>query len=131
MKVEITGLTDAIQNEFNKWTNTELKNAENESFKETAQESAKMLKQGGPYQERTGKYTKDWTSGPRESRTSVITGITGYSVYNKKNYQLTHLLEFGHQSRNGGRTKAFSHISAVNEQVADIAVNKIRQKLGG
>lgn len=131
MKVEISGLDDAIQNELNEWAKTDLRKAANESFKETAQEAAKMLKQGGPYTERTGRYTKDWTSGTRESRASAITGLTGYSVCNKKNYQLTHLLEFGHQSRNGGRVKAFSHIAAVNEQAAEMAASKIQRKIGG
>lgn len=131
MRVEIDGLSEAIQQELNEWAKTELKNAVNESFKETAQEAAEMLKQGGRYTERTGKYTKNWTSGARASRTSIITGLTGYSVYNKKHYQLTHLLEFGHQSRNGGRVNAFSHIAGVNEQAADMATNKIQRKLGG
>ncbi len=90
-----------------------------------------MLKKGGPYQERTGKYTKDWTADQRGSRASAVSGLKGYSVYNKKHYQLTHLLEHGHQSRNGGRVKEFTHIAQVNDQVGEMAARKIENKLRG
>ena len=67
----------------------------------------------------------------RASRTSAITGLRGYSVYNKKHYQLTHLLEKGHQTRKGGRTKAFEHIGPVNDAIGQIAVEQIQKGLGG
>lgn len=131
MNVPMSGLEEAIQRELNEWADGDLKKAANESFQETAREAANMLKQGGPYTERTGKYTKGWTSGAGQSRTSAITGLTGQSVYNKKEYRLAHLLEFGHQSRNGGRVGAYSHIETVNEQAGDMVVDLIRRKLGG
>ena len=59
------------------------------------------------------------------------TGEDGYTVFNKKHYQLTHLLEYGHQSRNGGRVRAFSHIAPVNEQIGDMIAGMIERKLGG
>lgn len=104
--------------------------AANNSIEETAEEAAEMLRKGGPYRERAGKYTRDWTAGQREKRKSIVE-INGYTVYNKKNYQLTHLLEYGHQSRNGGRVKAFSHIAPVNEQVGQMVANKLERKLRG
>ena len=111
MRTDIDGLDEAIKNELENWSNGELR------------------------RERTGKYTKDWTHDQRSSRTSVITGLNGYSVYNKKHYQLTHLLEKGHQLRKGGRkvgnVKAFEHIAPVNETLGDLAVSKIRQKVRG
>lgn len=110
--------------------NVQAIEAANNSIEETAEEAAEMLRKGGPYRERTGKYTRDWTAGQREKRKSVVE-INGYTVYNKKNYQLTHLLEYGHQSRNGGRVKAFSHITPVNEQVGQMVVNKLERKLRG
>ena len=135
MRTSIDGLDEAIKAELENWSNGELKRAVNESLEETAAAAARSLKQGGPYKERTGKYTKDWTYDKRSTRASVITGLDGYSVYNKKHYQMTHLLEKGHQLRRGGRqignVKAFEHIAPVNETLGDLAVSKIKQKVGG
>lgn len=102
----------------------------NESIKEAAKEAAKTLKNGGPYKNRTGAYAKDWTAGQREKKKSVVQ-IQGYTVYNKDHFQLTHLLEYGHQSRNGGRAKAFSHIAPLNDQIGEIVASKIESKLRG
>ena len=132
MSVGIGEFGQALIEELNEWASTELKEAANESFEETAKEAAKMLKSSGqPYNDITGAYRKDWTSGLRNGRTSQISGLKRFSVYNKENYQLTHLLEYGHQSRNGGRVREFSHIATVNEQVGEMAAIKLERKLGG
>ena len=120
MRTSIDGLGDAIMSQLEEWTNGELKQAVNEGLKETAAAAEKALKQGGPYTERTGKYTKDWTHDVRGSRASAITG-----------YQLTHLLEKGHQARHGGRVRAFEHIGPVNDTLGELAVQKITQKVRG
>lgn len=135
MRTSIDNLDEAIKAELENWGNDVVKRAANEAFEETAAVAARSLRQGGPYKERTGKYTKDWTYDQRSSRTSVITGLNGYSVYNKKNYQLTHLLEKGHQLSRGGRAignvRAFEHIAPVNDTLGDLAVEKIRKKVSG
>lgn len=135
MNVTINGLDEAIKAELEDWAAGDLRRAINEGLEEAAEAAEQMLKQGGPYHERTGKYTRDWTHGQRDSRTSSLTGINSYSVYNKRHYQLTHLLEKGHQIKRGGRVvgeaAAYSHIAPVNDTVGELAVSKIKRKIEG
>jgi hypothetical protein len=50
-------------------------------------------------------------------------------IWNRTNYQLTHLLEFGHATRNGGRTKAVPHIRPIEEKYNQKFVDLITQKI--
>lgn len=129
MKVSLDSLDEEIKKALEDY-NVEVVRVTNESIKETAKEAAKMLKNGGPYKNRTGAYAKDWTAGQREKTKSVIQ-VQGYTVYNKNHFQLIHLLEHGHQSRNGGRVKEFAHIAPVNDQMGEMVANKIESKLRG
>lgn len=52
-------------------------------------------------------------------------------IWNKTNYQLTHLLEFGHATRNGKRTKAIPHIRPVEEKYKAKFVDLLERKMGG
>lgn len=132
MKVSLDNLDEVIKKELENY-NVEVVRITNESIKEAAKEAAKTLKNGGPYKNRTGAYAKDWTARQRKKTKSVVQtqGYTVYNIYNKDHFQLTHLLEYGHQSRNGGRTKAFSHIAPLNDQIGEIVASKIESKLRG
>ena len=70
MRATIDNLDEAIMAELENW-NEEIKRAVNEGLEETAAVAAKTLRQGGPYQERTRKYTKDWTHGVRQKRSNI------------------------------------------------------------
>jgi hypothetical protein len=109
----------------------EITEAANEAFKETADEGAKLLKKGGSYNERTGKYTPDWGVTTRTTSRTAITGTESYSVHNKKHYQLTHLLEKGHASRNGGRVRPYPHIEPVQSEMERMVLDKLSKKIGG
>lgn len=77
------------------------------------------------YQVRTGKYNKGWKVKKTKNR-KYVEGI----VYNTQ-YQLTHLLEKGHVTRNGGKTRAFPHIEPVNDRTQKRVVEEIERAIGG
>ena len=52
-------------------------------------------------------------------------------MHNKTDYQLTHLLEFGHATRDGERTEAQPHIRPVEEKYSKEFEKRLRKKVGG
>lgn len=77
---------------------------------------------------RSNPYHKGWAVKTSKKRNGLYAKV----IWNKTNYQLTHLLEFGHIKRNGnGRTKAIPHIRPVeqkyNVKFVDLLENKIRR----
>ncbi len=59
------------------------------------------------YKVRSGKYNKGWKVTTKKGR-----GFIKCTIHNTQ-YQLTHLLEKGHVTRKGTRTRAFVHIAPV------------------
>lgn len=135
VKVNPEDLSDAVKAALDDWANTEVRQAVNASVAETAKEVVKLLKKGGPYQDRTGDYSKDWAERrePRQYTALIHTDV--YKVYNRKNYRLTHLLEKGHVLRRGGRkigdAAAFAHIAPAEDIARDLLASKIAAKLEG
>lgn len=81
----------------------------------TAGKITKMLNKAGTFGG-TGEYKSNW----RWERDYHNLWVTAH-VYNLKTYRLTHLLEFGHARRGGGRnTTDYPHIGPVNDKVPEI-----------
>ena len=86
-------------------------------------EAAAKLKDTSP--KRSGKYRKGWkVTAERRSGEIIIT------VHNK-HYRLTHLLEHGHKTRNGGRAAAVPHIAPVEEWAEREALKAIEKAVKG
>ncbi len=88
----------------------DVKNVSNEIAKEATQELIEKSPRGKGTRENP--YHKGWTvqKGNKNKTRYVV------KIHNKTNYQLTHLLEFGHATANGGRTKEIPHIRPVEKK---------------
>lgn len=73
----------------------------------------------------TGKYGKSWTvKTVRETSNSLE-----LVVHSKNKYQLTHLLEFGHAKRGGGRVSARPHIGNAEEKAIKVFEEEIKEAI--
>lgn len=77
---------------------------------DVAKENVDELRRTSP--NLTGDYSKGWRQ--RQSYSNKRTQRN--TVYNATDYQITHLLEHGHASRNGGRVRAIPHIAPVEQK---------------
>lgn len=62
---------------------------------------------------RSGKYKKGWKL--YREKAKFRSQLQTLTVYNKTQYRLIHLLEFGHQTAKGTRTKAYPHVQPAED----------------
>ena len=106
----------------------DVENTANTVVKEAKQELVQTSPKSGIA--RKTKYYKGWAikTGGRTRKRKYYSKV----IWNKTNYQLTHLLENGHHTRDGtGWVEAQPHIGKVQEkygtQFADLLEKKIRR----
>lgn len=103
-KVSIGNLASEVMKQMEEYASVAaegMKKAVNSAGKTVRQE----IKATAPA--RSGDYAKSW-SVKKVNETSTKLELT---VYSRNRYQLAHLLEYGHGLHQGGRTRAFPHIS--------------------
>ena len=91
-----------------------------------AKEGSEKLRQTSPKRRGgRGKYARGWTYKKTK---------TGFIIHNKTDYQLTHLLENGHDIVRGGKkvghSPAIPHIGPVEEWVNEEAVKRLEEAFG-
>lgn len=118
-KVEISGINNEIAKimaEYTKEVETDLNLAKDKIAKETAQNLRQTSPKGS-----TGNYAKGWKVSNVNSKRVV---------HNKTDYQLTHLLEYGHAKVNGGRVSARPHIRQAEEKAIKDFTESVKRALG-
>ncbi len=61
---------------------------------------------------KTGAYRRGW-----KKKVKSGANFINVKIHNAKHYRLTHLLEYGHATSTGSRTKAIPHIAPVEKTI--------------
>lgn len=116
---------DQLQNAVNKLLqeySTEVSGSVADCVRIVADKATAELKTAGGFN--GTKYRASWANEVNDHVT-----YADATVFNKKHYRLTHLLEFGHAKQNGGRTRAFPHIAPVNDRIGEMFETELKNKL--
>lgn len=124
---ELTAAINGILDEYAGELGTTLEEIETKVAKKTVANLRKMT----PPEKRTGQYAKGW----RYNLVSQpLKGYTSITVYNADSYQLTHLLEFGHAIKRGGRTfgevRPIPHIEPAQRQAEAEVLKMLEEAIG-
>lgn len=94
---------------------------------EVCKDAVKELKEKSPRGK--GGRNKPYYKGWRIKKDRKVANEYRIKIHNATNYQLTHLLEFGHATVNGGHTKAIPHIRPTEEKYKKIFEEKIKKAI--
>lgn len=120
----VSAQIDKLLNDYS----IEMKRKTMNAIDQTAKEAAQQLKATSPVGKGRdrGEYAKGWAV---KRQNDKIKGLATVTVHNKDHYQLTHLLEYGHDLPQGGRAKAQPHIEKVEQWAQGEVVRKIEEQL--
>lgn len=123
MAVKMDGLAAAIADALEEFQEETM-----QTVKTSVEDAAKLcvneLKENSP--ELTGDYAKGWRKkAAYESATDIR-----MDVYNKTDYQLTHLLEDGHAKVSGGTVPGTPHIGPAAEKACEKLEKDVLIKVG-
>lgn len=119
-------ISDQISDVLDEYVD-EVKKATNDSINSVAREAVNTLRSSSP--SKTGDYARGWA----KKKAGDKNGIADVIIHNRTDYQLTHLLEFGHVVRNKkgtyGRAPARPHIKPVEEWAMNELPEEIKRRL--
>lgn len=107
MAININNLASEFRQLLNGYT-SDIKERTMVVVEQVAEETKEELGRTSPSGNRKQrKYKKSW---------KVKKDKKGHAIVHNTEYRLTHLLEKGHATHNGGRTRAFRHIGPAEQK---------------
>lgn len=122
LKVSIDEMDQAINEQLQKYAGSITEDMK-DSLRESAKDIRKGISKNSPV--RSGRYKKSWAVKKLSENSTGLDLV----VHSKDRYQLTHLLEFGHALRNGGRADARPHIEPAEEAGKKELVESLKEKI--
>ncbi len=123
-RVAINGLADAIKDALKEYSDTSSEKVKT-AVKEAGKTIKKEIELSAPKD--SGDYSKSWAiKNVKETSTSLEV-----TIHSKNRYQLTHLLEFGHAKRGGGRVSGKVHIASAESVGIEQFESDIKKALKG
>ena len=124
MKTTIDGLAAAIQKELADYSQ-DVTDGLKKSVKQVAKECRDEIVQNSPVL--TGSYKKGWANKVNYEGDDDIR----VTVRNRTDYQLTHLLEYGHAMPWGGRIDGKPHIGPAEAHASEKLMRKVKVVVKG
>jgi len=121
---QVDDLTAQLMAELSKYT-VEVAEEVKQACKDVSKEMTENIKRDSPVRAGAhgGGYKKGWKAKVAfEDKNNIR-----ITTYNSTDYQLTHLLEFGHAKVNGGRVEGKPHIAPNEEKAKTELVKRIEK----
>ena len=122
--IKIDALADTIMEGLKEYADL-ADGAMKDAVKKTAKQVQEEISTNAPKD--TGKYAKSWATKTTKESSNSLEMV----VHSRNKYQLTHLLEFGHAKRGGGRVGAKVHIAPAEQHAGELLEQEITRKLEG
>ena len=116
-------LADAVIGELDRYAEATMGEVK-EAVRETAESVRGDIEEHAP--RRTGAYARSWSAAVEKETGTEFE----MAVHSTDRYQLTHLLEFGHAKRGGGRVAAIPHIAPARERGERKLSEELEREIG-
>lgn len=122
--IKIEDLASTIAKELTEYSQ-EVTDGIKAEVKTVAKECKNEIQPNSPVD--TGSYRKGWQVKTAYESSSDIRVV----IRNRTDYQLTHLLEYGHAKVNGGRVNGKPHIRPAEEHAEQKLIKKVKVVVKG
>ena len=123
--VGVDDLTNAIMAELETYS-SDVSEKMKEAVDEVAKETKAIIKRNTKFQDRSGDYRRSFRL-KKVSETAKSKKVVWRAQ--PPEHALTHLLEHGHKSKNGGSVRAYPHIKYGDEYVQEKLPDRIKEKI--